>query len=180
MQPFAIHGLEKMEHDLLTELKRVKGVEGRLPTPNIAKPYIEFNGFRYNSTQGDIAGNAISLMIIVAVGDRFPEGLVVEQRDRNSILADKAIEMHGQLPTFVTGLHKEAAADLIATASNDMKSLNVNLVRICIDSPALQRPKTYYLQIITDFFKTAEHPVGKIYSRTVCKNIWDCTVYTFF
>ena len=167
LQPLAVQGLEKVEQDLLQELKRSKSTEAKQHTPTTPTPYVDFGGLRYNVTQGDIAGNSISLMIVVAVGDRFAEGLAVEQRNRNSDLADRAVTMHGRLPEFVTGLHKEAAADLIATASNDLRSSNVNLVRICIDSPALQRSKAYYLQTIANFFKTAEHPVGKLNNNNI-------------
>lgn len=47
---------------------------------------------------GNIAGNALSVMIIAAVGNQFPSGVEVEQRVQNSALAEKA---HGKLPPFV-------------------------------------------------------------------------------
>ena len=146
-----------MERELLKELRQKKGV-ARKEKPQ-GTTYVKSRGFCYDMSQGDIAGNTMCAMIIVSVGNQFPFG--VEQRIRNSALADEAFKVHGQLPPFVTCLHKEAAADLMATASNSLNSSNVNLVRICIDSPFLQRSKNYYLEKITDFFLNSEDPVGK-------------------
>ena len=159
LQPLAIKGLEIMEKELVEELKRVKAAPKRELPQGTA--YIESRGLRYDTNQGDIAGNDISVMIIVSVGEKFPSGVKVKQRVRNSALAEKAFKVHGQLPPSVTCLHKEAAADLMATASNELKSPSIELVSICIDSPSLQRSKGYYIEKIADFFKNSSHPVGK-------------------
>ena len=148
-----------MEKELLDELKRMKRAPKReQPQGTI---YVESRGLRYDISQGDIGGNSLSVMIIASVGDQFPSGVEIEQRVRNSALAEKAFKAHGRLPPFVTCLHKEAAADLMATASSELKSSNIELVRICIDSPSLQRSKDYYLKTIADFFQNSGSPVGE-------------------
>ena len=162
VQPFTIKGLEMMEQDLLAELKRTRGAAKKKQVELAAEPYVESNGFRYNMVQGDIAGNTINVLVIASVGDHFPSCIEIERRKCNSALAEKAFEVHGQLPPFMKGyLHKEAAADLIATACNDLSSSNADLVRICIDSPFLQRSKGYYLEQIACLFGTSKCPVGK-------------------
>lgn len=159
IQPPTIEGVEVMERELLRELRQMKGA-ARKEKPQ-GTTYVKSRGFCYDMSQGDIAGNTMSAMIIVSVGNQFPFSVEVEQRIRNSALADEAFKVHGQLPPFVTCLHKEAAADLMATASNSLNSSNVNLFRICIDSPFLQCSKNYYLEKITDFFLNSEDSVGK-------------------
>ena len=151
-----------MEQDLLAELKRTRGAAKKKQVELAAEPYVESNGFRYNMVQGDIAGNTINVLVIASVGDQFPSCIEIERRKCNSALAEKAFEVHGHLPPFMKGyLHKEAAADLIATACNDLSSSNADLIRICIDSPFLQRSKGYYLEQIACLFRTSKCPVGK-------------------
>jgi hypothetical protein len=145
-EPLAIQGLEKRERDLLAELKQMKGVEKKERMHVIKEPYVESNGLLYDLTKGDISGNRISIMIIVAVGTCIPSGIEIEQRKRNPDLAQKAFQTHGQLPSFVTGLHKEAAADLMATASNHLRSVNVDLVRICLAAPLCNAQKVTTLR----------------------------------
>ena len=168
LQPFAVSGLEMAEQDLLAQLKKTKIPPKKEYSQNttLTYPYVESKGLLYDVTQGDIAGNAICVMTIVSVGDCFPGHVKIEQRNRNPYLAEKAFKDHGQLPssTFLRCLHKEVAADLMATTCNDLLSSNVDVVCICIDSPSLQRPRKYYLQQIADLFKVSESPVGKLTS----------------
>ena len=152
--------LEAMEGELLQELKKMKGVAGKQLKPATTKNYVVSKGIKYNIKQGDIGGNTIDVMILVSVGSEFPVSVQVQPRVRDAHLAEKAIKAHGHLPSFVTGLHKEAAADLMATASQDLKSSNVDIVRICLDVPEMQRSKEYYIKTIAKFFKTSQQPVG--------------------
>ena len=80
-------------------------------------------------------------------------------------IADRAVSTYGCLPPIVTGLHKEAAADLMATASVRMQAPNTDLVRLCLDVPGKQRSKQYYLNTIQEFFKHCQKPLGKFVSR---------------
>ena len=153
-----------MEQNLLAELKRRKEVTGQQQN---AADYVESRGLWYSMDQGDIAGNTLSVMIIASVGNQFQTGVEIERRIKNPALAERALKAHGPLPLFMTNLHPEAAADLMATSSNNLQSSNIHLVHICIDSPSLQRSKAYYLDQIANFFRNAENPVGKS-AKFVC------------
>ena len=107
---------EDKERGLLQELKRMKGVERKQPTPYTGDHYVESKGIRYNMKQGGAGGNTAEVMILVSVGSDFPAAVQVQPRERNPALAEKAIQIHGRLPSIVTGLHEEAAADLMATS----------------------------------------------------------------
>ena len=82
---------------------------------------------------------------------------------RSSALAERAVQIHGHLPPIVTGLHEEAAADLMARASLELQAPNVNLVRLCLDVPGRQLSQEYYLKTIEEFLKQCQQPVGMLY-----------------
>ena len=98
----------------------MKGVEGRKPTPPTGDHYVESRGIRYNMKRGGATGNTREGMILVSVGSEFPAGVQVQPQVRDPALAEKAIQTHGQLPPIVTGLHEEAAADLMTRASLEL------------------------------------------------------------
>ena len=153
---------EDKERELLQELKRMKGVEGRKPTPPTGDHFVESRGIRYNMKLGCVAGNTGEVMILVSVGSEFPTGVQVQPRVRDPALAEKAIQTHGRLPPIVTGLHEEAAADLMATASVELQRPNGDLVRLCLDVPGKQRSKEYYLKTIEEFLKHCQQPGGML------------------
>ena len=68
--------------------------------------------------------------------------------------------MFGSLPSIVPGLHEETAADLMATASVRMKSLNEMVVQLLLDVPMMQRSKQYYLKKMEEFFQNCKQPAG--------------------
>ena len=154
--------LKAMERELLQELKRMKGVEGKQPIPLTGKHYIESRGINYNLNLGAIGGNTSKTMILASVGSEFPAGIKVQPRVPNPTLADRAVSTYGCLPPIVTGLHKEAAADLMATASVMLQMPNADLVRLCLDVPGKQRSKQYYLNTIEEFLKHCQKPAGKL------------------
>ena len=82
-------------------------------------------------------------MIMVSVGSEFPPGIKVQSRVKDPARAEKAIQTHGQLPLKVTGLHEEAAADLMAAASLRLQSSTSDVVRLCLDVPGKQHSKQY-------------------------------------
>ena len=145
----------------------MKGVEERKLIPPIGEDFVESRGIRYDMKYGCISGSTREVMILVSVGSEFPAGLQVERRVRDPAMAEKAINTHGRLPSIVTGLHEEAAADLMATASAILHSsvTNTDLVCLYLDVPGKQRSKQYYLQAIEKFFKHCQQPLG------MCKRI---------
>ena len=154
---------EDKERELLWELKRMKGVEGRKPTPPTGDHYVESRGIRYHMKRGEVNGNTVEVMILVSVGSEVPAGVQVQPRVRDPALAEKAIQTHGQLPPIVTGLHEEAAADLMATASLRLQDSSGDLVHLCLDVPGKQRSKEYYLNTIEEFLKHCQQPVGMLH-----------------
>jgi len=157
-----VQRLEAMERELLQELKRLKGVEGKKQTPVTGKHYVESRGIQYNLKFGCQSGSMSETIILVSVGSEFPADIKVQPRVPDSALADRAVEIYGHLPSIVTGLHKEAAADLIATASVRLQAPNTDLVRLCLDVPGKQRSKQYYLNTIAEFLKHCQKPGGKL------------------
>ena len=145
----------------------MKGAEGRKLIPPTGEDFVESRGIRYNIKHGSVAGSTREAMILVSVGSEFPAGLQVERRVRDPAIAEKAITTHGRLPSIVTGLHEEAAADLMATASLVLHSsvTNTDLVCLYLDVPGKQRSKQYYLQAVEKFFKHCQQPLG------MCKRI---------
>ena len=102
-------------------------------------------------------------MILVSVGSESPPGIKVQSRVKDPARAEKAIEIYGQLPLKVTGLHEEAAADLMAAASLRLQSSTSDVVRLCLDVPEKQRSKQYYLKIMEKFIEQCQQPVGMLY-----------------
>ena len=99
-------------------------------------------------------------IILVSVGTEFPVNIVVHSRIKNPALAAKAKQMHGSLPFIVPGLHEEAAADLMATATPRLKAPNSTVVKLYLDVPMMQRSKQYYLNKIQEFLQHCKHSVG--------------------
>ena len=154
---------EDKERELLRELKRMKGVEGRKPVPHTGDQFVESRGIRYDMKLGCTGGNTTEVMILVSVGTEFPASVQVLPRVRDPALAEKAIQTHGRLPPIVTGLHEEAAADLMARASLKLQDPCSDLVRLCLDVPGKQRSKEYYLNTIEEFFKHCQQPQGMLH-----------------
>ena len=136
----------------------MKGVEGRKPTPPAGEDYVQSRGIRYDMKQGGVAGNTIETMIMVSVGSEFPAGVQVQPRVRDPARTERATQIHGDLSPIVVGLHEEAAADLMATASLELQTCNSDLVRLCLDVPGKQRCKEYYLKTIEEFIKHCQQP----------------------
>ena len=151
---------EKKEKDLLQEIKRVKGVEERKPTPLAGEGFVISRGIRYDMKQGAVAGNTSETMILVSVGSEFQSDVPVECRVQDPAMVEKAINRHGHLPTTPITLQEETAADLMARASLILQDTTSDLVRLCLDVPGKQRSKQYYLQAIEEFFKNCQEPVG--------------------
>ena len=116
---------------------------------------------RYDREYGAVGGNTGEAMILVSAGDEYPADLVVSHRIRNPSLAEKATKTFGPLPSIVPGLHTEAAADLMATASTEMRSPDRSVVQLLLDVPSMQRSKQYYLNKIEIFLKNCKEPGGR-------------------
>ena len=154
--------LELKERELLQELKRMKRVEGRKPTPPAGEDYVQFRGIRYHMKFGAVGGNTGEAMIMMSVGSEFPAGVQVQPRVRDPARAERATQIQGHLPPIVAHLHEEAASDLMATASLELQNCNCDLVRLCLDVPGKQRSKEYYLKTIEEFIKHCQQPVGML------------------
>ena len=139
----------------------MKGVEGRQPQPFTGKNYVESRGIRYAMEFGATGGDTNETMILVSVGSEFPAGIKVQHRLPNPAIAERAVDTYGRLPPIVAGLYKEAAADLMATASVVLQAPNTDLVRLCLDVPEKQRSKQYYLNTIEEFLKHCQKPLGR-------------------
>ena len=149
-----------MESKLLQEMKRMNGALDKQLRVSDGDPYVEGGGFRYNTKYGGMGGNTGEVLILVSVGDEFPADVVVKKRKRNPALAEKATKLFGSLPSIVPGLHEEAAADLMASASVQMKSPNAEVVQLLLDVPTMQRSKQYYLKKIEEFLQNCKEPAG--------------------
>ena len=150
-----------MEADILLELKKMNGaVDKQLRAP-VGEKYVEVRGLRYSREYGSVGGNTGEAMILVSAGDEYPADLVVSRRIRNPSLAEKATKTFGPLPSTVPGLHTEAAADLMATASTEMRDSAGSVVQLLLDIPSMQRSKQYYLNKIESFLKNCKEPVGR-------------------
>ena len=149
-----------MESELLQEMKRMNGALDKQLRPTAGDHYVECGGFRYNTKKGNISGNTAQIMFILSVGDEFPADIVIKKRIKNRELAAKATKLFGSLPSIVPGLHEEAAADLMATASVRMKSPNAEVVQLLLDVPMMQRSKQYYLKKIEKFLQSCKEPAG--------------------
>jgi len=113
--------------------------------------------------RGVVGGNTAEEMILVSVGSEFPAGVQVQPREGNPALAVKAVQTYGHLPPILTGLHEEAAADLMARASLRLQAPDTDLVHLCLDVPGKQRSKRYYLKVIEEFIKHCQQPVGMLH-----------------
>ena len=149
-----------MESDLLQEMKIKNGVlDKELRTP-VGEHYVESGGFRYDTNLGSMGGNMCETMILVSVGSEFPVGKIVHPRIKNPALAAKAKQMYGSLPFIVPGLHEEAAADLMAAATLELRVPNSTVVKLYLDVPMMQRSKHYYLNKIQEFLQHCKDRVG--------------------
>ena len=160
LQPVLICGLEAMECALLQEIKKMNGAVSKELREVTGEHQVESTGTMYNIKLGVIAGNTGETMRLVSVGSEFPADISVQPRIKNPTNAKKATQIYGSLPPIVPGLHEEAAADLMATASPDMKSSIINVVQLCVDVPMMQRTKHYYLKKIQEFFEHCNNTVG--------------------
>ena len=157
-----------MESKLLQEIKSMNGALDKQLRPPVGEHYVECGGFRYSTKNGSISGNKIKNMILVSVGNEFPPDIVVKKRIKNPALAEISTKMFGSLPSIVPGLHEEAAADLMATASVRMKSPNAEVVQLLVDVPMMQRSKQYYLKKIEEFLQNCKEPVGMCIYKGKC------------
>ena len=148
------------EQELLQELKRLKGAVGKVPTPYVGEEFVQSRGFRYSTKYGCIAGNTFEAMILVSVGDEFPDRVTVTPRVRDPAMAERAVAKYGHLPSIVAGLHDEIAADVMARSSILLQDRQSDLVRLCLDTPGYQRPKEFYLRAIEEFFEHCQQPAG--------------------
>ena len=157
-----------MERELLLEIKKMNGaVKKQLSVP-VGEKYVEFGGLRYNRENGSAEGNTGKVMMLVSVGDEYPADVVVSHRIRNPTMAEKATKTFGSLPSIVPGLHTEAAADLMATASTNMRSCSSSVVQLLLDVPSMQRSKQYYLNKIETFFQNFQERFGKYCISQCC------------
>ena len=160
LQPVLIRGLEAMEGELLQEMKKMNGAVSKELQELLGEYQVESTGIMYNIKLGAVGGNRSEKMLLVSVGSEFPADISVQPRIKNPTNVKKANQIYGSLPPIVPGLHEEAAADLMATASSDMKSPNSNVVQLCVDVPVMQRSKHYYLKKIQEFFEHCKYKVG--------------------
>ena len=149
-----------MESDLLKEMKTMNEVLDKELRTVAGEHYVEAGGFRYDTKRGGIGGNTKETMILVSVGSEFPVDIVVHPRIKNPALAQKARQTYGFLPFIVPGLYEEAAADLMATASPQLKAPNSTVVKLYLDVPMMQRSKQYYLNKIQEFLQHCKSRVG--------------------
>jgi len=162
-QPILLQVLEDKERELLQELKRMKGMEGKQPTPPTGDHFVWSRGMRYYMKLGTVGGNTAETLILVSVGSEFPASAPVQPRVRSPTLAERALKTYGHLPPIVTGLHEEAAADLMARASMKLEDCSSDVVRLCLDVPGMQRLKEYYLKTMEEFLKHCQQPVGMLH-----------------
>ena len=167
-----------MEGDLLTEIKKVNGVLAKEPRRGVGEHLIEVGGLRYSRLNGALSGEDTGQsMILVSVGDEYPVDMIVSYRIKNPSLTKKSKETFPSLPLAVPGLHEEAAADLMAAASMNMKDPFGTVVQLLLDLPSMQRSKQYYLEKIETFFQNCQEPFGMFYDLmfTVIKFFTICS-----
>ena len=169
-----------MESELLQGMKIMNGaLDKELRTP-VGEHYVEAVGFRYNTNLGCISGNTSETMILVSVGNELPVGKVVHPRIKNPTLAKKAKQMYGSLPFIVPGLHEEAAADLMATATLELRAPNSTVVKLYLDVPMMQRSKQHYLNKIQEFLQHCKDHVGMCVITRLVDYKWRLSVYICF
>ena len=164
-----------MESELLHKMKIINGELNKVLKRRTGDHYMDAGGFRYYTQGSEISGNTCEVMILVGVGNEFPVGKVVHPRIRNPALAERAKQMYGTLPSIVPGLHEEAAADLMATASFQLKIASVNVVKLYLDVPMMQRSKQYYLDKIQEFLQHCKERVG-MYAYTHIHYVYMMTI----
>ena len=86
-----LQALEDEERELLQELKRMKGVEGKQLTPLTGEHYVQSRGMSYNTILGAMCGNTGEALILVSVGSEFPAGIRVQPRVKSPALAERAV-----------------------------------------------------------------------------------------
>ena len=150
-----------MESLLLLEMKKMNGAVDKQRRAPVGDQYVEVRGLRYYREYGQLGGNTGEVMILVSAGDEYPADLVVSRRIRNPSLAEKATKTFGPLPSIVPGLHTEAAADLMATASAEMRGSAASVVQLLLDVPLMQRSKQYHRNKIETFLKNCQEPGGR-------------------
>ena len=169
-----------MESELLQEMKIMNGVlDKELRTP-AGEHYVDAGGFRYNTNLGCISGNTSETMILVSVGNEFPVGKIVHPRIKNPALAKKAQQMYGTLPFIVPGLHEEAAADLMAAVTPELRAPNSTVVKLHLDVPMVQRSKQYYLNKIQEFLQHCKGHVGMCVITRLVHYKWRLSMYIYF
>ena len=125
---------ERNEKKLILEIKRMKGVEGKVPRQVVGEDFVEFRGIRYNMKYGGVSGNTGETMILVSVGDELPARVVVQRRLRNAEMAERAVSRYGRLPNIIPGLYSEIAADVMARVSIVLQNKGSDLVSLYLDS----------------------------------------------
>ena len=164
-----------MESELLQEMKKINGaLHKELKTP-AGDHYMEAGGVRYDTKLGGIGGNTTETMILVSVGSEFQVGVEVHPRIRNLAQAETAKQMYGTLPSIVPGLHEEATADLMATATPELKAPDSTVVKLHLDVPMMQRSKQYYLNKIQEFLQHCKQRVG-MYAYTHIHYVYMTTI----
>ena len=150
-----------MERLLLLEMKKMNRAVEKQYRARIGEIFVHVGGLTYDTHYGTAQGDKAEVLMLVSAGDEYPADVVVSHRIRKQSLAKKAEKMFGSLQSIVPGLHTEAAADLMATASADMRSCNISVVQLLLDVPSMQRSKQYYLNKIETFFQNCQEPVGE-------------------
>ena len=168
-----------MESDLLQEMKIMNGALDKELRTLAGEHFVEAVGFRYDTHIGGTSGNTSETMILVSIGSEFPLHKVVHPRTKNPTLAKRSKQKFGSLPFIVPGLHEEAAADLMATATPELKAPNSTVVKFYLDVPMMQRSKQYYLNKIREFLQHCKHPVGMPYYVYVLKDTYyACRIFS--
>ena len=168
-----------MERELLQEMKIMNGTLDKELRTLAGEHYMDAGGFRYNTNHGGMGGNIGETMILVSVGNEFPVGKVVHSRIRYPALAAKAQQIYGSLPFIIPGLHEEAAADLMATASQEMKVPNSAGVKFYLDVPMMQRSKQYYLNKIQEILQHCKSRAGMDVYIIMCATCATIHVYMY-
>ena len=153
-----------MECELLLGIKKSTGTVDKKPKPIVGEHYAEVGGMTYNMKYGGLGGNTGRYMVLMSVGDEYPDDVVVSQRIKNPSLAKKAKTLFGSLSSTVPDIHEEAAADLIAATKTIEKNSAASLDQLLLDVPLMQRSKQYYLNQIESLFQNCQKHDGRNYS----------------
>ena len=153
-----------MEYELLLEMKKSTGTVDKKPKAPVAEYFVEVGGMTYNMQFGGLGGNTGRCMVLMSVGDEYPDDVVVSRRIKNPSLVKKAKALFGSLPSIVPGICEEAAADLIAAVKTIENNSAASLDQLLLDVPSLQRSKQYYLNQIESHFQNCQEHNGRNYS----------------